>query len=34
MFTEPHHETALAALRDLGVGRDRLDWLAARLPLQ
>jgi hypothetical protein len=34
VFTDPHHEAALAALRDLGVGLDRLDWLAARLPLR
>ncbi len=34
LFTAPHHETALAALRDLGASRDRLDWLTARLPLR
>jgi hypothetical protein len=34
LFTEPHHEEALGVLRDLGVGKDRLDWLAARLPLR
>jgi hypothetical protein len=33
VFTDPHHEAALAALGDLGAGRDRLDWLAGRLPL-
>jgi hypothetical protein len=34
LFTQPYYERALAALRDLGAGRDRLDWLTARLPLQ
>jgi hypothetical protein len=34
LFAEPHHERALATLRGLGVGADRLDWLAARLPLR
>jgi hypothetical protein len=34
LFADPYHETALAALRDLGVAQDRLDWLAARLPLR
>jgi hypothetical protein len=34
MFAEPQHETALGVLEELGVGWDRLDWLAARLPLQ
>jgi hypothetical protein len=34
LFTDPYHERALATLRDLGVGLDRLDWLSARLPLQ
>jgi hypothetical protein len=29
----PHHRQALATLRDLGLAPDRLDWLAARLPL-
>lgn len=33
LFTDAYHETALAALRDLGVAQDRLDWLTARLPL-
>ena len=34
LFTNPYYERALAALRGLGAGRDRLDWLTARLPLQ
>ena len=34
VFTDPYYERALALLRDMGAGRDRLDWLAARLPLQ
>jgi hypothetical protein len=34
LFTDPYYERALATLRDLGAGRGRLDWLAARLPLQ
>ena len=33
LFTEPYYERALAALRNLGAGPDRLDWLTARLPL-
>jgi hypothetical protein len=33
LFTRPYHEPAFALLRDLGVAPDRLDWLAARLPL-
>ncbi|HEX6740102.1 MAG TPA: hypothetical protein VF310_17610 [Vicinamibacteria bacterium] len=33
LFTDPHHHEALARLGQLGLGRDRLDWLAARLPL-
>jgi hypothetical protein len=32
-FTEPYYERALATLRDLGARQERLDWLAARLPL-
>jgi hypothetical protein len=34
LFTAPHHERALAALRTLGVDGDRIDWLAARVPLR
>jgi hypothetical protein len=34
LFSDPHHEAALAALRDMGVGPDRLEWLTARLPLR
>lgn len=34
LFAAPHHQGALATLRKLGVGPDRLDWLAARLPLE
>jgi hypothetical protein len=33
LFAAPEHAEALVALRELGVGADRLDWLAARLPL-
>jgi hypothetical protein len=33
LFAAPEHAEALAALRELGVGADRLDWLAERLPL-
>jgi hypothetical protein len=33
VFTEPYCQRALATLRDLGVERDRLEWLTARLPL-
>jgi hypothetical protein len=33
LFTDRHHKAALDALRALGVGSDRLDWLGARLPL-
>jgi hypothetical protein len=34
LFADPHHETAIAALRERGVAEDRLHWLAARLPLR
>ncbi len=34
LFTDPHHETALADLRDLGVAADRIEWLNRRLPLR
>lgn len=34
LFTDPHHEAALAALQDLGAAPDRLEWLTARLPLR
>ena len=34
LFTPPYYERALVTLRDLGAGRDRLDWLTSRLPLQ
>jgi hypothetical protein len=34
LFTEPHHERALATLRELELGRELLDWLAGRLPLR
>lgn len=34
LFTDPHHESALAALRDMGMAPDRLEWLTARLPLR
>lgn len=33
MFTAGHDARALATLESLGVERDRLDWLAGRLPL-
>jgi hypothetical protein len=33
LFTKAYYECALAMLRSLGVGADRLDWLTARLPL-
>jgi hypothetical protein len=33
LFTEPYYKSALDTLRHLGAGRDRLDWLAERLPL-
>ena len=33
VFTEPHCGAALAALRDLGVAADRLEWLIERLPI-
>ncbi|MQA31825.1 MAG: hypothetical protein GEU82_18655 [Luteitalea sp.] len=33
LFTSPYYERALATLQDLGAGRDRLDWLRARLPI-
>jgi hypothetical protein len=33
LFTEPYYRSALDVLRHLGAGRDRLDWLAERLPL-
>jgi hypothetical protein len=34
LFADPHHEAALAALSEMGVASDRLEWLAARLPLR
>jgi hypothetical protein len=34
LFAEPHHEAALEALRGLGVGDERVRWLAERLPLR
>jgi hypothetical protein len=34
LFTDPHHEAALGALRDMGMAPDRLEWLTARLPLR
>jgi hypothetical protein len=33
VFADPYYRPALAALRDLGAGRDRVEWLAARLPI-
>jgi hypothetical protein len=33
LFSDPHHHGSLQVLRYLGLGADRLDWLAARLPL-
>jgi hypothetical protein len=33
LFTDPHHESALAAMRLLGAGQEHLDWLSERLPL-
>jgi hypothetical protein len=33
LFADPYYRPALDALRELGVGRDRLDWLTERLPL-
>lgn len=33
LFTRPYCESALAALRTLGVETRHLDWLAARLPI-
>jgi hypothetical protein len=33
LFTDPYYEPALATMLDLGVERDHLDWLIARLPL-
>lgn len=34
VFTEGHHLPALAALQDLGLEGDPLEWLAARLPIR
>jgi hypothetical protein len=34
LFTAPYYERALAMLRELGAGEDRLEWLRARLPLE
>jgi hypothetical protein len=34
LFTDTHHEKAIAAVRDLGAPPDRLEWLTARLPLR
>jgi hypothetical protein len=34
LFGEPHHRRALERLRGLDAGDDRLEWLAARLPLR
>lgn len=34
LFEDPHHRAALDTLRDLGALPDRLEWLAARLPLR
>ncbi len=34
VFTEPFYRRALALLASMGVGRDRLEWLNARLPTQ
>jgi hypothetical protein len=34
LFTHLHHVRAIATLQRLGVGRDRLEWLTSRLPLQ
>jgi hypothetical protein len=33
VFADPYYRPALSTLADLGAGRDRLDWLAARLPI-
>jgi len=33
LFGDPYYRPALRTLRRLGVGRDRLDWLAERLPI-
>jgi hypothetical protein len=34
LFTDRYYRHALAVLRALSAGQDRLDWLSARLPLQ
>ena len=34
LFNHRDYESALALLQELDVGRDRLEWLAERLPLQ
>lgn len=34
LFTKDHYKQALMTLRGLGASQDRLDWLAARLPLR
>jgi hypothetical protein len=34
LFAAADYERALTALQDLGAGRDRIDWLTARLPLR
>jgi hypothetical protein len=34
LFAAPYHEIALGTLRKLGADQDRVDWLAARLPLR
>lgn len=33
LFSDPYYRPALATLRELGVARDRLDWLTDRLPI-
>jgi hypothetical protein len=33
VFGDPYYRPALSALQALGVGRDRLEWLSARLPI-
>lgn len=34
LFTPPYYQSALTTLQGLGAGREHLDWLLARLPLQ
>lgn len=34
LFTDPYYQSALATMKNLGVGEEQLEWLSDRLPLR